>query len=163
MNITIRAMEPGDWTVVREIYEQGIRTGMATFETDLPEWEEWDLAHRQDCRLVACREDNVVGWAALSPVSERCVYGGVGEVSVYVSEEARGEGVGGELLRSLVEQSERAGLWTLQAGIFPENSASIVLHQRNGFREVGTRERLGQLNGVWKDVLLFERRSEKVG
>jgi phosphinothricin acetyltransferase len=160
----IRALLPADRLRVREIYAQGIATGHATFETRLPDWERWDGAHAPECRLAAVDDEGVVsGWAALSPVSDRCVYGGVAEVSVYVAEEARGRGVGTELLRALVQASEEAGYWTLQAGIFPENVASVRLHERCGFRVVGIRRRLGQLQGVWRDVLLLERRSERVG
>ena len=167
MDIKIRKLEAADWLAVREIYYQGILTGMATFETDIPKWEEWNQVHRQDCRLVAARpaanEREVVGWAALSPVSERCVYDGVGEVSVYVGINYRGRGVGKTLLEALIEESESAGLWTLQAGIFPENEASLALLGRCDFRRVGLRRRIGQLNGAWRDVILLERRSERVG
>lgn len=162
-DLRIAPMQPGDWVAVRTIYSEGIATGNATFETGVPEWDTWDQAHRKDCRLVACAGDMVVGWAALSPVSGRCVYGGVAEVSVYVAAAARGQGVGRALLAALVEQSEAAGLWTLQAGIFPENATSIALHRACGFREVGRREKLGQMNGVWRDVVLMERRSRVVG
>ena len=152
-----------DWDAVRAIYREGIVTGNATFETDAPAWEAWDKGHLRACRLVARAGGRVMGWAALSPVSGRCVYAGVAEVSVYVSASARGQGIGKALLGALVEESERAGLWTLQAGIFPENMASIVLHRAHGFREVGRRERIGQMNGVWRDVVLMERRSKAVG
>ena len=155
--VLLRRMLASDWPAVRRIYEQGIATGNATFETAAPGWESWDREHREDCRLVAERESVVVGWAALSPVSGRCVYAGVAEVSVYVAAAARGQGVGRRLLQ------EEAGLWTLQAGIFPENEASLRLHRACGFRVVGRRESLGQLHGVWRDVLLLERRSEVVG
>ena len=163
-----------DWPAVGQIYGEGIATGQATFETELPDWEKWDGGHRRDCRLVA-RERiasdqlipvdklRVLGWAALSPVSGRRVYGGVAEVSVYVAQAARGRGVGKALLRALVEESEAHGIWTLQAGIFPENAASVALHKACGFREVGVRRRIGRLGDVWKDVLLFERRSVCVG
>lgn len=156
-------MKAEDWKAVRAIYVQGIATGNATFETDVPDWEEWDGTHVQTCRLVARDGDQIVGWAALSPVSGRCVYAGVAEVSVYVAAAARGKGVGKALLRALVEESERSGFWTLQAGILPENAASIAVHKACGFREVGRRERIGQMNGVWRDVLLMERRSRIVG
>jgi phosphinothricin acetyltransferase len=160
--VTIRELRPDDWPAVRAIYEEGIRSGDATFETETPSWERWDAAHSQ-LRLVAERNRSVVGWAALSPVSDRCCYGGVGEVSVYVAEAARGAGLGRSLLDELVERSEQAGYWTLSAGVFPENEASIRLHEACGFREVGTRERLGELHGVWRDVVLLERRSALVG
>ena len=158
----IRGLQPDDWPAVRAIYEEGIRGGNATFETEAPSWERWDTAHPQP-RLVAERGGAVVGWAALSPVSDRCCYDGVGDVSVYVAEAARGSGVGRALLEALVERSERAGYWTLNAGVFPENEASIRLHEACGFREVGVRERLGRLDGVWRDVVLLERRSTVVG
>ncbi|MCY3700231.1 MAG: GNAT family N-acetyltransferase [Gemmatimonadetes bacterium] len=161
--LEIRSLGPGDWEAVRRIYEEGIATGDATFETEAPDWELWDANHLESCRLVAEREGRIVGWAALAPVSGRCVYGGVAEVSVYVDGDARGGGIGLSLLTALVESSERAGLWTLQAGIFPENVASLRIHERAGFRRVGRRERLGRLGGRWRDVLLLERRSPVVG
>jgi L-amino acid N-acyltransferase YncA len=156
-------MTPEDWPVVREIYEEGIATGDATFERAAPAWEDWDAGHMKACRLVALDAGRVVGWAALSFVSERCVYAGVAEVSVYVSAASRGQGIGRHLLESLVAASEREGLWTLQAGIFPENAGSIAIHRRCGFRIVGTREKLGRMNLHWRDVLLLERRSAVVG
>jgi L-amino acid N-acyltransferase YncA len=161
--VVVDAMRPGDWPRVREIYGQGIATGNATFEQTLPDWPTWESGHLMNCRLVARYGDQVIGWAALSPVSSRCVYGGVAEVSVYVAADHRGQGIGKRLLEALVEQSEAAGLWTLQAGIFPENRASIGVHERCGFRVVGRRERLGQMNGTWRDVLLLERRSTVAG
>jgi phosphinothricin acetyltransferase len=163
MNVEIVTMRPEDWLIVREIYCEGIATGNATFETVAPDWETWDEKHHKDCRLLARDNGRILGWAALSPVSSRRVYAGVAEVSVYVAASARGHGVGKALLQLLVQQSERAGIWTLQAGIFPENTASIALHKSCGFREVGQRHRLGQLAGVWRDVLLLERRSSTVG
>jgi L-amino acid N-acyltransferase YncA len=163
IQIIIRPMTSGDWPDVSAIYLQGIATGQATFETAAPEWPAWDAAHRADCRLVARRAGQVVGWAALSPVSGRCVYGGVAEVSVYVAEDARGQGIGRALLLGLIDASEAAGIWTLQAGIFPENEASARLHESCGFRVVGRRERIGQLHGVWRDTLLLERRSRRAG
>ena len=158
-------MQPSDWPEIREIYAQGIATGNATFETDLPDWKKWDASHRQDCRLVARAGEPpfLLGWAALSPASARRVYAGVAEVSVYVATEARGRGVGKVLLQALIQESESAGIWTLQAGIFPENTTSIALHQSLGFREVGIRQRLGKLGERWRDVVLLERRSSKVG
>lgn len=156
-------MRSGDWEAVRAIYCQGIATRNATFEMDAPTWDKWDASHRQDCRLVARAGGRVVGWAASSPVSGRCVYAGVAEVSVYVEQSARGQGVGKALLWELVLASERAGIWTLQTGIFPENVASLALHEACGFRRVGVRERIGQMGGVWRDVVLMERRSEIVG
>jgi L-amino acid N-acyltransferase YncA len=163
MGFTVDKMQSEDWGAVRSIYREGIATGNATFETDAPEWQEWDKTHLGDCRFVARREGQVVGWGALSPVSSRCVYAGVAEVSIYVTASARGEGIGKTLLRRLIEASERQGIWTLQAGIFPENEASIALHRACGFREVGYREKIGQMNGHWRDVVLLERRSEVVG
>jgi L-amino acid N-acyltransferase YncA len=151
------------WDEVKRIYEEGIATGNATFQTTAPGWEEWDKAHIQSSRLIAIDNGQIVGWAALSPVSDRCVYGGVAEVSVYVSSTARGKGVGKELLRNLIEYSELNQFWTLQAGIFPENKASIRIHEENGFRIIGTREKIGQMKGVWRDTMLLERRSNNVG
>lgn len=161
--VSLRPMLAADWPQVRAIYAEGIATGHATFETTVPGWEAWDAAHRPDCRLVAVRGGEVGGWAALSPASRREVYAGVAEVSVYVAERARGRGLGRALLTALVEASEAAGIWTLQAGIFPENHASLRLHHACGFRVVGRRERIGRLNGVWRDTLLLERRSARVG
>ena len=153
-----------DWPVVCAIYEEGIATGDATFQTEAPSWEEWDRGHLSTCRLVARDEaGTVIGWAALSPVSSRPVYAGVCEVSVYVAGRARGHGVGRLLLEALITASEADGRWTLQAGIFPENTASVTLHERRGFRVVGRRERLGAMHGVWRDVLLLERRSGVAG
>jgi phosphinothricin acetyltransferase len=158
----IRELRPDDWPAVRGIYEEGMRSGDATFETEAPSWEKWAAAHPEP-RLVAERDGSVVGWAAVSPASSRHCYRGVGEVSVYVDEAARGSGVGRALLETLVERSEQAGYWTLTAGMFPENEASLRLHKACGFREVGVRERLGESGGVWRDVLLLERRSTLVG
>ena len=161
--LEITAMKPADWEEVSAIFAEGIATGNATFEVEVPPWSEWDREHRPDCRLIARCEGTMLSWAALSPVSSRCVYDGVYEVSVYVGRAWRGRGVGKRLLAALIEESERAGIWTLQAGILPENQASLVLHRSLGFREVGRRERIGQLLGVWRDVLLWERRSTAVG
>ena len=163
MNVIITAMKPEDWEIVRLIYEEGIATGHATFETDAPEWDVWDGRHMKACRLVARADGEVVGWAALSPVSSRCVYAGVAEVSIYVRASARGTGVGSALMKHLVKESERAGIWTLQGGVFPENAGSIALQKAFGFREIGRQERLGRLKGAWRDVLLVERRSRNVG
>jgi L-amino acid N-acyltransferase YncA len=145
----ISPMEARDWAQVRAIYEEGIATGNATFETTAPNWEIWNAKHLEPARLVARRGDRVLGWVALSPMSSRCVYSGVAEVSIYVAARTRGHGVGKTLLQAAVSVSEEAGIWTLQAGVFPENLASIVLHKSCGFREVGVRMRLGQLAGVW--------------
>ena len=161
--IAISGMRASDWDEVRRIYAEGIATGNATMETAPPPWESWNEAHRPDCRLVARDGGRMLGWAALSRVSERCAYGGVAEVSVYVSQEARGRGVGRQLLEQLVRASEEAGIWTLQAGIFPENAASLSIHQHCGFRVVGVREKLGKLGSAWRDVALLERRSGSVG
>jgi phosphinothricin acetyltransferase len=163
IDVHVTKMTPKDWDAIRTIYLEGIATGNATFETDAPTWEAWDQGHLRDCRLVARTDDRVVGWAALSPVSGRCVYAGVAAVSVYVAKAARGRGVGKALLHALVEGSESQGFWTLEAGIFPENAASIALHKSCGFREVGRRERIGQMDGIWRDTLLLERRSKMVG
>jgi phosphinothricin acetyltransferase len=163
MSLILDNMRAEDWHQVRAIYVEGIATGDATFETDAPTWESWDQAHLPFARLVVRDGDTVAGWAALSTVSSRCVYAGVAEVSVYVSAGQRGQGVGRLLLTRLIEVSEKNGIWTLQAGIFPENMASIVLHQRCGFREVGRREKLGKLNGAWRDVMMLERRSPHIG
>jgi phosphinothricin acetyltransferase len=159
VNPTIGKLLPDDWEQVKSIYLEGIATGNATFETDAPDWETWDRNHLSVGRLAAREGDLVIGWAALIAVSSRRVYSGVAEVSVYVSASARGRGVGRLLLDSLIKEAEHAGLWTLQAGIFPENAASIDLHKACGFREVGRRERIARLNGVWRDVILLERRS----
>lgn len=162
--MTIEPMSASDWPEVAAIYAEGITTGDATFEQAVPEWADWDVNHLPECRLVA-RDDagRILGWAALSPVSERCVYEGVAEVSVYVSSGARRGGLGRTLLERLIGASEEAGLWTLQAGIFPENEGSLAIHLALGFRVVGLRERLGMLNGRWRDVMLLERRSSVTG
>ena len=157
-----RRMQPDDWPGVARIYAEGIATGDATFETEVPTFEQWDGSHLAEHRLIAERDGAIAGWAAVSGVSERCVYGGVVENSVYVAEEFHGQGVGRELLQALIASTEAAGIWTIQTGIFPENEASLILHQRVGFEIVGRRKRLGKLNGVWRDVLLLERRSETV-
>ena len=159
----IAPLQPADWVQVKEVYLEGIATGHATFETAAPSWEQWDAAHLPFARLVARQEDNLIGWAALSPVSQRCVYGGVAEVSVYVSASSRRSGVGRKLLQSLIDESEQNGIWTLQAGMFPENTGSLSLHQSCGFREVGRRERIGKMNDIWRDTILLERRSPVVG
>jgi len=161
--ITIEPMQPHQWQQVAAIYQEGIATGQATFEMDVPSFEHWDRNHLGIARFIAGQGGNVVGWAALSPVSQRQVYAGVAEVSVYVAAASRGSGVGRQLLQALIDESERHGIWTLQAGIFPENAASIALHLACGFREVGRRERIGKRNGQWRDTLLFERRSSRIG
>ena len=161
--ILIDPMTEKDWPAVLAIYLEGIATGNATFETAAPDWAAWDSSHLKTCRLVARSRRDVLGWAALSRVSSRCVYAGVAEVSVYVAERARGRGVGTMLLSQVVQSSEKEGLWTLQAGIFPENISSIEMHKKLGFRIVGTRERLGCMNGRWRDVMVMERRSPVAG
>jgi len=159
----IEPMRAEDWNAVRSIYEEGIATGNSTFEQEAPSWERWDSGHLPSCRLVARAGADVLGWAALSPVSSRCVYAGVADVSIYVAARARNQKVGSQLLAALVVASESTGIWTLQAGIFPENKSSLELHKRFGFRTVGTRECLGCMNGRWRDVVLMERRSRVVG
>ena len=152
-------MKASDWEQVRAIYIEGIRSGHSTFETEAPSWEKWDEGHLDIGRLVMRDGETILGWAALSPVSKRHVYRGVAEVTVYVSENAQGRGIGRALLEALIDESEKNGIWTLQASIFPENAASVRLHLRCRFREVGRRERIAMLKGVWRDTLLFERRA----
>ncbi|MGD2051175.1 MAG: GNAT family N-acetyltransferase [Acidimicrobiia bacterium] len=156
-------MTPQDWDQVASIYREGIATGNATFETQVPSWEDWNAGHLPTARLVAGENGTVVGWGALSPVSDRCAYGGVAEVSVYVATAARGRGVGRALLEETIRASEEAGIWTLQGGVFPENEASLALLAACGFRQVGIRTRLGSLHGRWRDVVLLERRSAIAG
>ena len=163
MRTEIRAMAAEDWESVRAIYLDGIATGQATFETAAPTWTAWNNAHLPAPRLVAISSERIAGWAALGAVSARPVYRGVAEVSVYVGQQMRGTGIGRLLLEALVRESENEGIWTLQAGIFPENAASISLHNSCGFREVGRRESIAKMEGVWRDTLLFERRSKLVG
>ena len=163
MDIRIDSMAASDWDQVRSIYLEGIATGNATFETTAPDWADWDAAHLPYARLVARCGDSIAGFAALSPVSRRAVYRGIAEASVYVSSAYRGKGIGRALLVALIEASEKGGIWTLQAGIFPENAPSLALVKACGFRVVGRRERIGQHCGVWRDVLLMERRSSVAG
>jgi L-amino acid N-acyltransferase YncA len=158
----IRNLLPSDWEAVKSIYEKGIATGNATFQTSAPSWEEWDSSHLGTCRIVAQQNGKVMGWAALAPVSSRCVYAGVAEVSVYVDPELTGKGIGLALLEELVTQSEAEGIWTLQAGIFPENIGSLRIHEKAGFRKLGVREKIGKQNGVWRDTVLLERRSKTI-
>jgi phosphinothricin acetyltransferase len=162
VSVAIAPLEPRHWEAVERIYLEGIATGNATFETSAPGWETWDRGHLAGLRLVAVRSSEVVGWAALSPVSDRCVYEGVAEESVYVAAAERGLGIGRLLLEELIRRSEAAGIWTIQTGIFPENEASFRLHERVGFRVLGVREKLGRLDGVWRDVVFLERRSPSV-
>jgi len=163
MSAIVSEFNPEDWRHVREIYEEGIESGDATFETQVPAWDEWDKLHLSYCRLVVRQNSKILAWAALSPISERCIYGGVAEVSIYVSQNWRSKGIGTLLLNALIKESEKKGIWILQAGIFPENKASVKLHLKCGFREVGVREKLGKHKGVWRDVLYLERRSRCVG
>ena len=156
-------MLPTHWEAVKQIYAEGIATGNATFQSAIPSWEEWNDAHVKNSRLVAIENEIVLGWAALTPVSGRCVYAGVGEVSLYMSNKAKGKGIGKKLLNSLIEESEKNNFWTLQAGIFPENIASVKVHEDCGFRIIGKRERIGQMNGQWRDTLLLEKRSANTG
>jgi L-amino acid N-acyltransferase YncA len=163
MNIKLRPLKKEDWSSVAEIYRQGIATGDATFQTGIPTWKGWDSGHLKTCRIVASVDDEVIGWAALTQVSGRCVYSGVAEVSVYVASCYKGQKVGTKLLESLIFQSESEGFWTLQAGIFPENIASLKLHEKLGFRQVGFREKIGKMKGIWRDTILLERRSRIIG
>lgn len=156
-------MAADDWAAVRAIYLEGIETGNSTFEKSAPEWEKWDSGHLQSCRLIARSKLEVLGWAALTPVSGRRVYAGVAEASIYVAARARRRGIGSALVSALVRASEQSGIWTLQAGIFPENIASLEVCKKAGFRMVGTRERLGCMDGRWRDVVLLERRSAVAG
>ncbi len=151
------------WNDVERIYLEGIATKNATFETQAPNWESWDTTHRKDCRITASIDGRIVGWAALSPISRRRVYAGVAEISIYVDAAYRHQGVGSALMTAMIEQSEAAGIWTLQAGIFPENTASIELHKKHGFRILGIREKIGMMDGRWRDIAFLERRSKKVG
>ena len=160
----IRDLLETDYPAVSEIYLHGIASGNATFETTAPDWETWDKNHLKSCRLVAVDDhEQVVGWAALAPVSGRCVYAGVAELSVYVHRDFQGKGVGKKLLQELVLESEKQNLWTLQAGIFPENKASIKIHEQCGFRQVGYHEKTGKMKSVWRDTILMERRSKVIG
>ena len=154
----VRPLHPDDYPAVAAVFAEGIATGVATFETEIPGWDEWDASHLPDHRFVAEVDGEVVGWIAVVPYSRRAVYRGVGEESVYVAERARGSGIGRALLETMIESARNGGLWTLQAGIFTDNGASLALHRALGFREVGIRERIGQLDGVWRDVVLLELR-----
>ncbi len=163
MEVAVETMAASDWPEVALILREGIATGNATFEDTVPTWEEFDQTHLPHCRLVARSRNGVVGWIVLSPVSRRRVYAGVAEVSIYVKASARGRGIGRTLLDAVVRESEQASIWMLQAGIFPENAASLALHRQCGFRTVGIRERIGRMNGLWRDVVLLERRSRVAG
>ncbi len=159
----IKEMLPSHWDAVRDIYLQGIATKNATFQTDAPSWEEWNNSHLAALRYVILVDGVVAGWAALTPVSERCVYAGVTEISVYIHEDSRGRGIGGALLEKLITESEKQNIWTLQSGIFPENKASIALHKKHGFRIIGYREKIGKMDGIWRDTVFMERRSKLIG
>ena len=159
----IEKLTENHWPEVKAIYESGLATGNASFSQTVPNWDEWNNAHVKSCRLVAAENGKVLGWTALTAISDRCVFAGVAEVSVYIAEESRGKGIGKKLLAQVVKESEENNFWTLESRIFAENAASIKIHEENGFRIVGSRERIGQLNGVWRDILLLERRSIKVG
>jgi L-amino acid N-acyltransferase YncA len=161
-SVELRPLEPDDWPAVAEIYWDGMRDGLATFETEVPSWEAWDAAHLRDHRLVADLMGEVVGWAALSPASKRQCYRGIVEDSVYVARQARGLGIGRKLLEALITGAEQGGIWTIQTSIFPENRASLALHGKCGFRVVGTRERIAKRDGVWRDTVFLERRSREV-
>jgi L-amino acid N-acyltransferase YncA len=161
-SVELRHLEPGDWAAVAEIYWDGMRDGLATFQTEVPSWEAWDAAHLPGHRLVAELLGEVVGWAALSPASTRHCYAGVVENSVYIGRAARGLGIGRALLEELIAGAEAAGIWTIQTSIFPENRASLALHERCGFRVVGHRERIGKRDGIWRDTVFLERRSEGI-
>ena len=168
MEYVIDNMKPGDWEQVRSIYLEGISTGNSTFEDDAPDWEKWDSVHLHEPRLVTRADKTILAWVVLSPVSSRRVYSGIAEVSLYVAIKYRGQGVGSALLAALIDSSEKAGIWTLQGGIFPENTASLRLVKKHGFREIGRREKIGkmthgELAGTWRDVILVERRSKAAG
>ncbi len=164
MEVKIKKMQPKDWKAIAYIYELRIATGNATFETEIPSWSIWNNAHLKSCRFAAWLDSKIVGWAALSPTSNRSVYQGVVEVSVYIDINYNGNGIGTKLLQELIDQSEKEGLWTLQSGIFPENLASLQLHKKFGFREIGFREKVGKMKkGAWRDNIILERRSKKVG
>ena len=161
--IQIKVMIGDDWNMISKIYKKGIKTGHATFETKIPSRKQWDDTHIKSCRITAWIDTKIVGWAALSPVSSRCVYEGVAEVSVYVDTDYNGKGIGTKLLQELICESEKAGFWTLQSGIFPENKASIKIHKKLGFRKIGYREKIGNMKGIWKDNIILERRSKIIG
>jgi L-amino acid N-acyltransferase YncA len=163
MMLNLREMTPHDWPAVAQIYQEGIDTGNATFQTEVPDWLDWHAAHLPTCRVVAVIGTDIAGWAALTPVSSRCVYAGVAEVSVYVSNRFRGQKVGTQLLTQLIVESEKIGIWTLQSGVFPENQASLQLHEALGFRVIGHRENVGKMFGKWRNTILLERRSRVVG
>ena len=158
--MNVRLLIPTDWPTVKAIYELGMATGFATFEEQSPDWSVWDQSHLSFGRLAAEIDDKVIGWVALSPVSDRCVYGGVAEVSIYVHPEWKGKGIGKLLLKKAVVESEHSGVWTLNAATFPENTPSLSLLKKSGFREIGYREKIAKKNGIWKDNVILERRSK---
>lgn len=158
-DLQFRAFLPTDWEVVARIFQEGIWTKNATFRRVVPSWKDWDEGHLSHSRIVAVLDDKVVAWAALSPVSSRPAYVGVAEVSIYVSTGMLGSGIGAKLLQQLIKESEEAGIWTLQSVVFPENEASMRLHQKYGFRVVGYREKISRIDGVWRDTVMLERRS----
>ncbi len=164
MEYILEEMKVSDWEQLKEIYLEGISTGLATFQTEVPSWENWDKGHLNICRLVARSSDKVLGWAALSPISSRCCYEGVTEVSIYISQEHKGQGIGTAIMNELIKQSEKNGIWTLHSGIIRENAASLTMHKKCGFREIGIREKIAKMgNGEWHDVVLMERRSKVIG
>lgn len=163
MKIKLQPMNKNDWEEVSKIYQEGLDTGNASFETIVPNWSEWNKGHLKDCRIIAEIDNKIIGWSALSPVSSRCVYGGVTEVSVYVSSNFQGHKIGTKLLERLIVESENRGIWTLQAGIFAENKGSVLIHERLGFRKIGYREKIGKMNEIWRDTILLERRSKIIG
>ena len=163
LEIVFRPIKADDWEIVAAIYKQGIETNNATFQQQIPTWNEWDNRHLKNCRIIASIDNKIAGWAALSPVSTRCVYAGVAEVSVYVANNFRGQHIGKMLLDKLIIESEKENLWTLQAGIFPENIPSLIIHEKAGFRKVGYRENIAKMNGKWRDTVLMERRSKNIG
>lgn len=159
----IRPITKDNFSEAVEIYKQGLATNIATFQNDLPQWEDWNKGHLDFCRISIYENNKMLGWTALTPVSSRCVYAGVAEVSVYIAQKERGKGIGKILLNELIKQSEANGIWMLQSGIFSENQSSIKLHEKCGFRMVGYREKIGKKNGIWKDNILMEYRSKNIG
>jgi L-amino acid N-acyltransferase YncA len=163
MNLKFKPITANDWNSIATIYKQGIETGDATFEQDVPSWEDWDASHIEKCRIATILENQIVGWAALTQVSGRCIYAGVAEVSVYVHENFRGKKIGLQLLQKIIEESEKENFWSLQSGIFPENKASLSIHDQAGFRIIGIREKIGKMNGKWRNNTILERRSTIIG